>query len=1566
MSNATNYHLIEEGIAIIGMAGSFPGAKNISSFWQNLCDGVESTSAFTDEELITSGVSPELLNDPNYLKVGAILENIDLFDASFFGFNPKEAEITDPQHRLFLECAWEALENAGYDSQRCESRIGVYAGASLNNYQSFNFNRDHIGAVNTFQKMIGNDKDFLATRVSYKLNLTGPSLTVQTACSTSLVATSLACQSLLNYQCDMALAGGVSVRIPQKTGYLHQEGGILSPDGHCRAFDAKAKGTIIGNGAGVVVLKRLADAIADGDNIYAVIKGSAINNDGSGKVGYTAPSVNGQADVVAEALALAGVEPETISYIEAHGTGTVLGDPIEISALTNVFRESTDKKGFCAIGSVKTNIGHLDAAAGITSLIKTTLALKHQQIPPSLNFEEPNPEIDFANSPFYVNTKLREWKTSRTPRRAGVSSLGIGGTNAHVILEEAPTVEASSSSRPWQLLVFSAKTDSALKSAAANLTDYLKQHPDLNLADVAHTLQRGRRTFEHRQTVVCQDIADAIAALQNPKRVLTSVQETEERPIAFMFPGLGTQYVNMALELYQGEPTFQEQIDYCCKFLKPHLGHDLRDILYPNRNSPQPQTVQTSVSENSSGVDLRKMLGRTETQTDAQILTATSLLNQTYLAQPAVFVIEYALAQLWISWGIRPQAMIGYSISEYVAATLAGVLSLEEGLTLIAKRAKMIQQLPGGAMLAVPLSKAEISPMLGDQLSLSGVNGSSMCVVAGETDAVEALEQQLTKKGVACRRLETSHAFHSYMMEAIAPDFRELVKTFKLQAPKIPYISNVTGTWITAAEATDANYWVKHLCQPVLFAPGVQELWQQKHPILLEVGAGQTLSSFALQCIENNSTVSQIVLPSLRYSYDKQPDLAFLLKTLSRLWLAGVQIDWSAFYAHERRHRIPLPTYPFERQRYWIEPEKQVQLSTRDERKLGKNSNIADWFYVPSWKRIPLIETGKRKSAYYLVFVDECGIGSQIVQQLQQTGNDAIAVLIGDKFSQINSDTYTINPDNRDDYSTLLHTIQEQGKTPEIIIHLWSVTNSLNQPLETIHNHGFWSLIYLAQALEEQNINKHIQISVVSNNLYDITGNEKLSPIKATILGCCKVIPQEYPGIKCRQIDVVIYDSNIDNLIAQLIAEQEVDSGESIIAYRGNHRWVQVFEPVFLEKTLNTKTRLRQEGVYLITGGMGGVGLEISKYLARTVQAKLILFGRSQFPKKEHWDDWLTAHDISDSTSSKIQKLRELEALGAEVLVLSADVTNYQQMQQVISQGLEHFGEINGVIHAAGLTDIDIELIQYKSSKRLENSADPKIKGTLVLYDILKDMNLDFWVLLSSLSSILGGLGDVDYCAANNFLDEFSHFNTAQNHQFTVAINWDAWKEVGMAVNSNVPDQLKKLRQETIENGMLSAEGLNAFERILGSSLAQVIVSTRNLQALIDKNNIFSIYPNSQLNNSNQSLAIRHSRNLQENTYVAPRNKIEQNIAKIWKELLGFEEISVDDNFLDLGGNSLMMIQMISQLRKDLQVELSLRIVFEAPTVAELALAIEDMLIRELEELSEENAAEKLGICFGS
>ncbi|MFB2772734.1 thioester reductase domain-containing protein [Pelatocladus sp. BLCC-F211] len=877
-------------IAIIGISGRFPGAKNIDEFWQNLRDGVESISFFSEQELESAGVDPSDLADPRYVKAASIVADTDLFDASFFGFSPREAEITDPQHRLFLDCAWEALENAGYDSESYEGSIGIYAGTSMSSYLLFNLypNHDLIKSVGKLQTIIGNDKDYLVTRVSYKLNLKGPSVSVQTACSSSLVAVHLASQSLLNHECDMALAGGVRITSPSKAGYFYEKGSILSPDGHCKAFDADAQGTIFGNGVGIVVLKRLADAIANNDSIYAIIKGSAVNNDGSLKIGYTAPSVEGQAKVVAEALAVAEVDPETISYIEAHGTGTPLGDPIELSTLTQVFRASTEAKQFCAIGSVKTNVGHLEATAGITSLIKTILMLNHKLIPPNLHFQQPNPRIDFANSPFYVNITLKDWKVSKGARRAGVSSFGIGGTNAHLILEEAPVIpESSSKSRPWKLLLLSAKTSSALDTATKNLVTHLKQHPELNLADVAYTYQVGRRAFNYRRMLVCQSLNDAVNALEslNPERVSTLYQERKQYPIIFMFPGQGSQYVNMALELYEHESTFRQQVDICAELLKPHLGLDLRCLLYPSAKESK---------------------------------TATHQLCQTSIAQPALFVIEFALAKLWMEWGIQPKAMIGHSLGEYVAACLADVFSLEDALALVAARGQLMQQLPSGAMLTVALSEEEVLPLLGSKLSLAASNAPNLCVVSGLKDDIDRLESQLINEGVTCRHLYVSHAFHSSSMDMILGTFTQLVSKVKLHPPKIPYISNVTGTWITTTEATDPNYWSKHLRQTVQFMKGIRELTEAQNSILLEVGPGSTLNALAKLTLEKSAASD--VLCSMRHPNNTQSDIAFLLGTLGQLWLRAIKINWSAFYAHEQHRRLPLPTYPFERQRYWVDP----------------------------------------------------------------------------------------------------------------------------------------------------------------------------------------------------------------------------------------------------------------------------------------------------------------------------------------------------------------------------------------------------------------------------------------------------------------------------------------------------------------------------------------------------------------------------------------------------------------------------------------------------------------------
>ncbi|MBH8571747.1 SDR family NAD(P)-dependent oxidoreductase [Nostocaceae cyanobacterium CENA369] len=1523
-------------IAIIGLSGCFPKAQNIEQFWQNLRDGIESIHSFTDEELKNLGVDAALIADPNYVKAQGVVEGVDLFDAAFFGISPREAEIMDPAMRFFLEYAWTALENAGYSCEAYNQPIGVYAGTNFGGYLlNIYSNSDIVASVGDKQIEKGISPAYITTLTSYKLNLQGPSYGVQTTCSSSLVALHLACQSLLSGECDIALAGGVS--ISQAVGYVYQQEGIESPDGHCRAFDAKAKGTVRGRGLGIVVLKRLEEAIADGDCIHAVIKGSAINNDGANKVSYTAPSIHGQAKAIRAAQMMAEVEPETITYIEAHGTGTTLGDPVEVAALTQAFRSKTPKKGFCAIGSVKTNIGHLDEAAGIAGLIKTVLALKHKQIPPSLNFEEPNPQIDFTNSPFYVNNALSEWKTNGTPRRAGVSSFGFGGTNAHVILEEAPIVEGQGSrgagepvrcggslrcsnwreqGRKYQLLVLSAKTESALETATENLANHLREYPDLNLADVAHTLQVGRWIFNHRRMVICQDREDAIKALQDPQRAFTHYQEPCNCSVVFMFSGQGTQYVNMGRELYESESVFREQVDYCCELLKPLLDLDLRQVLYPS---------------------------------EAEALTATQKLQQTAITQPALFVIEYALAKLWMAWGVQPEAMIGHSIGEYVAATIAGVFSLEDALAIAATRGKLMQQMPTGAMLSIQLPEQEVQQLLEKEVSLAASNAPSSCVVSGSEAAIDRLQQKLQQLGVSCRRLHTSHAFHSQMMSPIIETFTQSLQKIKLNPPQIPFVSNVSGTWITAAEATNPNYWAKHLRQPVRFSHGISELLRQPR-ILLEVGPGRTLSSLA-----KHQTDEAIVLTSIRHPQEQQSDIAFLLDTLGQLWSAGVKIDWSGFYANQKRHRIPLPTYPFERQRYWIEVNRNATLAMMSPKNLDKKREIADWFYIPRWRESTPLELNQKEKLVeqkfsWLVFVDTYGIGAEIAEKLKQQGQDVIVVQVADKFAKLSDCTYAINPQQSDDCDRLLQTLHQQNWIPQRIAHFWSVTPKDILSAQELDKHedyqylGFWSLLFLAQALGRQNVSNDLKIMVVTSNLYDITGEEKLCPSKATILGPCKVIPKEYSNINCCTIDIIISSSKtlqpqiLDNLLAEFTAEQIND----IVAYRGNHRWIQSFEPVRLEQNIANKTKLKQGGVYLITGGLGGIGLVLAEHLAKTVQARLVLVGRKSIPEKNNWQEWLVTHDEEDRVSQIIRKLQLLETFGAEVLVISADVTSSEQMQAVITQSVEKFGCINGVIHAAGIAGGGI--IQLKTPNIANNVLAPKVKGTIVLKQVLQNINLDFLVLCSSQTSILGEFGQVDYCAANAFLDALAYNNTDKYGLLTISINWDNWQEVGMAVETVVPDKIKQIREEERKKGILPQEGADAFNRILGSNLPHVIISTQDFSVLIEHNQS-SKYLEIELTVLEDKLAStglsqHHPRPHLRNDYVAPRNEIEATLAQVWQQILGIQQIGIYDNFLELGGDSLLATQIISRLHK-FDIELPLHSLFEIPTIIEQALIVE-------------------------
>jgi acyl transferase domain-containing protein len=1518
MSNAEEFNY---DIAIISMAGRFPGAANVGEFWPNLLHGNEAISFFSDEELLRNGVDSALLNDPNYVKAGAVIDNAEYFDAPFFNLTRREAETTDPQHRLFLEHAWEALETAGYDAEKYPGRIGVFAGESFNSYLVHNLipSRELIESIGAFQVLIGNDRDHLTTTTAYKLNLQGPCVSVQTACSTSLVAVHLACQSLLNAECDMALAGGVSIGVPQVQGAIYQEGGILAPDGHCRAFDSKAAGTVKGNGVGVVLLKRLADALRDGDTIEAVIKGSAVNNDGSLKVGYTAPSVTGQAGVIEEALAMAAVEPETIGYVETHGTGTALGDPIEIAALTQAFGATESKH--CAIGSVKTNIGHLDAAAGISGLIKTALIVKHKQIPPSLHFEQPNPNIDFSRTPFYVNTELRAWEANGFPRRAGVSSFGIGGTNAHVIVEEPPVLDPSGPSRTYQLLALSAKTTNALDQMTANLAGHLKANPEIKLADVSYTLLRGRKKFNHCRTFVCKDIDDALKCLTSldSSRVYTHSREQDELQIVFMFPGQGSQHAHMGRELYQQESVFREEIDRCAEILQIPLGLDLRALLYPDPDS---------------------------------VAAASEQLKQTFIAQPALFVVEYALAKQLMEWGVHPQAMIGHSIGEFVAACLADVFSLEDALKLVVARGRMMQSMPTGAMLMVALSESGVQPFLNGVLSLAAVNGPTQCVISGASDAIAQAEQRLSTAGITCHTLHTSHAYHSEMMEPAAKLFGEAVAAIELRPPRIPYISSLTGTWITNDEATSMNYWSRQLREPVRFGAGVAELFKTPERVLLEVGPGQALRTLARS--QQNGNKVPLVLASLPHPNDPKSDAAHLLETLGQLWANGAEVDWRAFYSSEKRRRIPLPAYPFERERYWIDPPATASSAPAD---LSRKPDAGDWFYVPSWKRSVVSgETAEPLTGACLIFADKVGLGALTARGLESRGGEVFVINQGKRFNKVSERLFEIDPASRADYEALFDELHVSGVTPETILHAWGITPASDEgltldSLAATQTKTFDSLLSLVQAWGENLPAQSLHLVVVTDKLQEVTGEEQLSPEKALVLGLCKVIPQEYPRINCRSIDVAIpeLESEKESLANNLMAELTERDGEILVAYRGRHRWVQIFEPVkFVEKS-SSHARLREGGVYLLTGGPNEIDLVLAQSLVASVHCKLVLNGYPQFPAREQWPQWLETHDEQDVVSRRIRKILELEQSGAEVMLCNVDVGDVEQMSALLAQVRDCFGGINGVFHTAGVTGGG--MIQLKTSAAVAEVFRPKVRGTLVLHSLMKETPPDFFVLFSSVLSLTGVFGQADYCAANAFMDAFARAQPSTEATLTVAVNWNLpqWEDWQSSI-AGAPEFQAQFARVRKDYGIKPEEGAAAVRRILSGRLPQVIVSTQNFQALI---NAQMAAANDLLEQLQPRLLSGEDDERRAANYVAPEDEMEERVSILWQELFGIARIGRHDNFFELGGNSLLAIQLISQLRKVFQAELPLSRLFEAPTVEGLTRAIieSQQKAKELEEI---------------
>jgi acyl transferase domain-containing protein/acyl carrier protein len=1479
----------EFDVAIVGMAGRFPGASDLDTFWQILREGRETITHFTEEELRAAGVPDEYLAMPGFVRSFGRLDGIQHFDAGFFGYSPREAEVLEPAHRIFLECAWEALESAGYAPERVQGRVGVYAGAGAPTYTESHVlaNDELMESVGGLQVSLAGGKDFIATRTAYKLGLRGPALSVQTACSTSLVAVHLAVQSLLSGESDMALAGGASVSVPQESGYLHAPGSIVSPDGHCRAFDAQSAGTLTGSGVGVVALKRLADALRDGDPVHAVIKGSAINNDGAARVAFSAPGVEGQSSVITEALAAADVHPESIQYVEAHGSGTDLGDTIEIAALTKAYRAQTDRTGFCTVGAVKTNVGHLDTAAGITGLIKTVLAMEHAEIPPTVHFTAPNPKLGIESSPFVVRGELRKWETDGGPRRAGVSSFGIGGTNAHVILEEAPRPAPSGPSRPWQLLAVSARSPQALDAATDRLAAHLGANPDLPLADVAFTLQEGRRAFPYRRTVVVREGEDAAALLRarTPERTASMLAETGSRSVAFLFPGLGDHYPQMARGLYEAEPAFRAEVDRCAEILRPHLGIDIREVLFPG-DAP-------SDAAPSGGIDLRAMLGR------ARRIAGADRLNRTELAQPAVFVIDYAMAKLWMSWGIVPDAVIGHSLGEYAAACIAGVLSLEDALALVADRARMIQALPGGAMLAVSMDESDLRPLLlpsprgasgegpSADLSIATVNAPGLTVVSGPEDAVASLEKTLADAGRTARRLPTTHAFHSAMMAPAAQGLAERVARVRLSAPRIPMVSNVTGTWITDDEATDPAYWTRHMLGTVRFAEGVAELLAEPGRVLLEVGPGQTLSTFVRQRPQSEAEQAPVaVIPSIRYAYDRKPDAQFLAEALGRLWLAGVELDWRAYRSGERRRRVQLPTYPWEKQRYWVDPPAAAPVSRAPVADLAKRADPADWTYLPTWTRTPAATGSQPKRV--LLAAEPGAFADRLEAALRESGHFVRILRSGDGFS-VDEDGVTLRLDSRKDFAALAEHLHGSA-APEVVVHALGVHAA---PA------ALGSLALLADAVGGVD---GARLVVVTAGAQEVTGGEDLSPAAAALIGAARVIAQEYPALGCRVIDVASDDVS-EATAARVAAEAVSEAADLVVGYRGRHRWVRGFRAA---RPAAPAASLREGDVYAFVGALGPHSAALAQAVARTPGVHIALITPAEL---------------------EVGATRALSPADARVTCIAAEASDAAALRNALERVHERCGGLDGVVYAPAAGGL-AEFGAIASAEAAAWTEQVAAFGTDLdaLAAALEGRAPEFVLLELPLAGVLGGVGQARLAAAATLAE------AAAARRGWTAVAWDRWNHGGDDPLGIVPDEMPA--------------ALDAVLALAGEP--SVLVSTNDLEARIRA--AAAVRPA-------EAGAALYERPALDVDYAAPTSEVEEQLAELWSGLLGIEKVGIHDDFFGLGGHSLLATQIVGRVRDLFHLDLPLQSIFEAPTIARYAALIEDAILAELESLTEEEAA---------
>ncbi|BBM00784.1 type I polyketide synthase [Microbulbifer sp. GL-2] len=1334
-------------VAIVGMAGEFPEADSLESFWSNLCTETECIRFFDPDDLVAAGIPEHVVRDESFVPAKGVVPGLFEFDAEFFGYSAREASVMDPQMRRFHQLAWHALENAGYAPDAPGCSVGIWAGAGDNSIWISRFLREMSNSfARKYEISTLTAREFLCTRIAYKLNLKGPAVTVQTACSTSLVALHSAVTALLAGECDMSLAGAVAIHPndvngrADKGGYSFQEGMILSPDGHCRPFDIEAQGTIPGDGLGMVVLKRLDDARRDNDTILAVIKGTAINNDGNLKAGFTAPSVDGQSRVIHSAMRAAEVEPETISYIEAHGTGTPLGDPIEIEALGRVFGKTKENR---RIGSVKSNIGHLDAAAGMAGLIKTVLAMRHKLLPPNLHYNKANPKANLLGAGFNVNSELTSWNNEKYPLRACVSSFGIGGTNAHTILEEYLVNETTECSSGWKILPWSAKSEESLNVWSNLLADHLESEPALRLNDCAYTLSTGRSHFEHRRILITDSREKAISILreESSPHILSGRAGSRRRKITFLFPGQGSQYAGMGADIYHQLPEYREHVDSCLSLLAPSVCAELKPFL-------------TNSEATEQAIDI----------------------SNTRLAQPLLFIVEYALAQTFISWGIEPDNMIGHSIGEYVAACVSGAIPLSEALEIVVQRGSLMAEAEPGAMLAVNLDHYALKSYLSHELELAAINSSDLSVVSGTISAIEHAQVRLETEGVSVTRLKVSHGYHSHLMEPVLDRFSAVIQDRSFNDINIPYYSNISGQLISTKEIKQTNYWIQHLRSTVNVANPISEALDDEERIFLEVGPGRTLTTFVRKHSKFNS--SNRLINTIPPGNTNGDNTQHLLMAISKLYLAGVSIDWKNFYHRDQNKRIPLPGYVFKKTEFIPEPIAEVtELSD-----LAGDRRVVR-LYEPHWQRRPISlgDLSRDRSRTYIIFRDTYGLTELIEQQLINKGCRVIPVEKGEAFNRTADGAYTVGTGNAHDYTLLIEEIGRLQIEVHEIIHAWSVDRAGNKSTNELSEDSFYSLLNLAKALAELSTSENVLISILATELFSISGDEDIVASKALLTGPLRVIPHEVPHLNTRVIEFnqnALERSNNSELLRSLVRELETDKFPQQVAYRGRNRWVREYRPIPANKEQAKSSEgvsLRIGGTYLITGGLGDIGIAKAKHIAKNGPVNLILTTRRPI------SDWRRggknpSHTIS---SSIVTELLELEKSGTTVDILTADVTSHNDMVRIRRHIESVFGVLNGIVHCAGLPG-DGSLLR-KEREAMDAVLAPKTIGATILSKTFCDMDLDFVLFCSSITAILGGFGQVDYCAANAYLDAFALNSGFNNRTRVISVNWDTWSGMGMA-----------------------------------------------------------------------------------------------------------------------------------------------------------------------------------------